>query len=140
MQVNQLTAQLSISAQLSPKELAQAAENGFTTIICNRPDQESGNEAPSEIMQTECEEHGMQWCYLPVTPQQITDQQVVEFGRLLDESAGQVLAYCRTGMRAAKLWALSQAGNLPLSEILTSASSAGYDLTDLSDRINNLAK
>jgi sulfide:quinone oxidoreductase len=51
-----------------------------------------------------------------------------------------VLAYCRTGMRAATLWALSEAPRRALPDIVAAARAAGYDLSALARRIANGGK
>ena len=45
------------------------------------------------------------------------------------------IAYCRTGMRSATLWGLSNASSTPLPEILKAARLAGYDLRGMTRRI-----
>ena len=51
---------------------------------------------------------------------------------VLEGSAGPVLCYCRSGTRSTTLWALSQAGKMPASEIIAAAAHAGYDMSHLS--------
>ena len=50
-----------------------------------------------------------------------------------------VLAFCKSGMRATSLWALSQAGKLTTEEILRQAAACGYDLAPLAPRIEERA-
>ena len=40
MAIKQLTPTLSVTAQLTPADIAQAAAMGFRAILCNRPDGE----------------------------------------------------------------------------------------------------
>ena len=42
-----------------------------------------------------------------------------------------VLGFCRSGMRAATLWALAEAENGDPNAIIGAAKAAGYDLADL---------
>ena len=51
-----------------------------------------------------------------------------------------VLAYCRTGMRSTTMWALSQAGQMPLPQIIETAAKAGFDLKGVVRRIVNGGK
>ncbi len=135
MEIHQLTSSLSVSPQLDAKDIQQLVDAGFKTVICNRPDQEGEDQPSSDEMRTACESLGIKWYYLPVNPKSLSDQQALQFGQLLDEAPSPVLAYCRTGTRCTKLWALSQAGKTDLEQIIASASSAGYDVTTLSERI-----
>ena len=42
-----------------------------------------------------------------------------------------VVAYCASGRRAITLWALSQVGERPVTEILDHAAMAGHDISGL---------
>jgi len=139
MELHELTPELSVSPQLSTEDVEKAAAAGFKTIICNRPDGESEDQPISDEIQSLCLSLGLNWHFLPVSPKDYTDQQALEFGLLLSELAGPVLAYCRTGTRCTNLWALSQAGRRDVDEIILTAKNAGYDLAKLRERIERLA-
>ena len=47
-----------------------------------------------------------------------------------------VLAFCRTGTRCTTLWALTQADEQDNASILANAEQAGYDLSQLADRLD----
>ncbi|MGE4327509.1 MAG: sulfur transferase domain-containing protein, partial [Pseudodonghicola sp.] len=55
------------------------------------------------------------------------------------DATGPVLGYCRTGTRSTVIWALGQAGTLPVDEILEKASAAGYQLDHLRPALEALA-
>ena len=101
MDLRRLTPTLSVAPQIAPDELSAAAAAGFTTLICNRPDGEQPGQPDHEAMAR-------------------------GFG---GAGHGLVLAYCRSGTRSTQLWALSQAGKRPWSEVLQAAAAAGYDLS-----------
>ncbi|MFT5706758.1 MAG: sulfide:quinone oxidoreductase [Oceanospirillaceae bacterium] len=140
MQLHQLTANLSVSPQLNVADIEQISAAGIKTIICNRPDNEGEDQPESASIREACEAQGIKWHYLPVNPKEFTDQQGIEFGQLLQEIEGPVLAYCRTGTRCTNLWALSVADKLSLDDILSTAKNAGYDVSKLSERITALAE
>ena len=140
MDIHQLTTQLSVSAQLQLEDIDQVVAAGFKTVICNRPDQEAEDQPASEEIRLACENKGLNWRFLPVNPRDYSNQQALEFGQLLKEVQGPVLAFCRTGTRCTNLWALSQAGHSDVASIANSASAAGYDVTKLRDRIEALAE
>jgi sulfide:quinone oxidoreductase len=48
-----------------------------------------------------------------------------------------VLAYCRSGLRSATMWALSQAQQVPLPQIVERGAGAGFDLKGVVRRIAN---
>lgn len=140
MDVRQLTAGLSVSPQIFAADVAKLKDMGFRSIVCNRPDGE-GTDQPvfSEIEQA-AKALGMETRYLPAESGKVTDEQGKAFGAMLAELPKPVLAYCRTGMRSTTMWALSQAGNLALPDILEHAKHASFDLSGVVRRIANHGK
>ena len=57
MSMYKLTDTLSVSAQITPQDVPQLAEQGFTAVVCNRPDGESPEQAPMEAIELAC--HGI---------------------------------------------------------------------------------
>ena len=78
--------------------------------------------------------------YLPAEPGKVTDEHAAAFAGLMAELPKPVLAFCRTGMRSATLWALAQAGSMPFPQIIERASKAGFDLKGVVRRIVNGGK
>ncbi|MGY8985260.1 MAG: TIGR01244 family sulfur transferase [Sphingomonadales bacterium] len=119
-----------VSGQIFENDLDIAKARGVTLIICNRPDNEDPNQPSSEVVKDWAEVRGMNFKNIPVTVTNIDLKAISEFGILLTEAEGSVLAYCRSGMRSCTLWALAHAAvdDLTNEEILTTAKLAGYDL------------
>lgn len=135
MPSRRLTDQLSVSPQIEPSELPAIAEQGFRTLICNRPDGEGADQPTHQQLSQAAAALGMRLHYLPVTPGQLDEASIAGFGKLLAEAPGPVLAYCRTGTRSTMLWALSQAGRQPAAQLLQTAQEAGYDISALAGRL-----
>lgn len=135
MEIKSITPSLSVAGQLSVQDLGVAASQGFKSIIYLRPDGESDDQPAREDLQAAAEANGMGWAWISVVSGKITDANVEEFGKQLDELQGPVLSFCRTGTRAATLWALGQAGKMSADKILEATSAAGYDLAALKDRL-----
>lgn len=121
---------ISVCAFVPPDRLAELAPS-FRTIINNRPDMEEAGQPDSAEIEAEARRLGLDYVHLPVVPGQFGDDQVVAFGKAVADSRGPVLAFCKTGRRAATLWALSQTGKRPVDDILASASAAGFDLSGI---------
>lgn len=130
-----LSPQLSVSPQIDPGELNALAAAGFRSIISNRPDGEDPGQPGWAEISAAARHAGMQARHVPVVPGAIGDEHVARFRAALDELPGPVLAFCRTGGRAASLWALSQAGTRPADDIISAAADAGYDLSQLRNRL-----
>src|SRR5271165_6436205 len=135
MQLRRLTNELAVAGQITPGDMQGLAAQGICSIICNRPD----GEAPGQPTYAEIEKaaaaNGIKTAYQPVVTTAISDEDAATFGGLLDELPSPVLVYCRSGMRSAALWALSQAGKLPVEDIVEAAAMAGYDLRPFLPRL-----
>lgn len=132
--------QVYVSGQISPEDLTEFAQHGFKTVICNRPDGEAMDQPAFEEIQQAASALGMKTHFLPVVSGQLQASTVEEFARVLAESEGPVLAYCRSGMRSTTLWALSQAGQHSAEDLITWAAAAGYDITPLAPRLEAALK
>ncbi len=135
MQLRKLTDELAVAGQLNAGDIPGVAAGGIRAIICNRPDGESPDQPSYSQIEKVAAENGIEIVYLPVAPNAIGDSDAEAFGKRLDELPKPVLAYCRSGMRSTALWALGQAGKLPVEDILKQAAMAGYDLTPLLSRL-----
>lgn len=130
-----LSPNISVCPQVMPHELDALADAGFRSIICNRPDNEDAGQPNWPEIARAAEAAGMHVRHIPVTPGEITDEDVARFKAALGELPGPVLAYCRSGGRAASLWALSNPESLAPDELVGTAADAGYDLSKLRDRL-----
>lgn len=67
---------------------------------------------------------------------QITDEQVAEFRDALETLPKPIAVFCRTGTRAALLWALANQANLTVDERIAIAAKEGYDLEPFRQRLS----
>ncbi len=134
MTPKKITDDLSVAAQILPDEVAELAAMGFKSIIANRPDGEGANQPSFSPIEREAQANGLPVRYIPVAGT-ISDADVAAFATALADLPKPVLAYCRSGTRCTVLWALSEAGHRPMSEILSLASAAGYDMSGVASRI-----
>ncbi|GAP34724.1 bifunctional protein tyrosine phosphatase family protein/NAD(P)/FAD-dependent oxidoreductase [Piscinibacter sakaiensis] len=137
MDIRRLTDTLSISPQISPVDLATLAGLGFRSIVCHRPDGEAADQPTFREIEQAAAACGIVARHQPVVSGKVEDAQALAFGQLMDELPKPVLAFCRTGTRSATLWALSQAGQRPLPQLLDSARQAGVDLGGVVRRLAN---
>ena len=132
-----LTPELAVSQQIAVSDAAAIAAQGFKSIICNRPDGEGADQPGFAEIAAAAAAAGVVTLHLPVASGMVTDEDAAKFGAALGELPKPVLAYCRTGTRSTTLWALSEAGRRPLTEIVSTADAAGYDLSGVAARIVN---
>ena len=139
MTFKKLTDDISVAAQISVAEVSIAAEEGFKTIICNRPAEEPGQPEAAEMTQA-IAESGMEYIFQPVVSGNVTFADVAEFGEHLQNAKKPVLAYCRSGTRCSTLWALSEAPNRDIDEIISRCAGAGYDYSGMRATLESLKK
>ena len=131
MDLRILTPDFAVAPQIAREEIAEAARLGFRTLINNRPDDEVEAGLSDAAMQAAAKEAGLAYVYLPYHPGALSPELIAGFEAALSAAEAPVLAWCRSGTRSSHLWALSQAGRLPLEEIVQTAKTVGYDLSAL---------
>ena len=139
MDIRPLAPGYAVSPQISVEDLPAIAEAGFTTVICNRPDAEVGPEQSSRAMRDAAEAVGLSFVALPLSQETLTPDNGIRQVETIADAPGPVLAYCRSGTRCTVIWALGQAGKLPVDEILQKATEAGYQLEQLRPALEQLA-
>lgn len=137
MDIRYIASDLSVSPQIMPEDLAALKQAGFRSIICNRPDGEAADQPLFAEIAHAALPFGIETYYLPAESGKVTDEQGVAFGKLLASMPKPTLAYCRTGMRSTTMWALSQASQQALPQIIAAARDAGFDLKGVVRRIAN---
>jgi uncharacterized protein (TIGR01244 family) len=124
----QLDDKMLISPQIAPEQVAEAAAQGVTMIVNNRPDGEAPDQPPGSAIAAAAQAAGIAYRHIPVAGG-FSPEQVQEMADALAASEGKVLAYCRSGTRSSYLWALARAQEgVPADEIISKAAAAGYDV------------
>ena len=126
-----LSEQLFVSPQVMPTDLERLKALGFKTLVNNRPDgEQSGQPTSRQIGDAACAA-GLGYVHVPISTKGFGAGDIEAFGEALTSSDGPVLAFCRSGMRSAMLWALSQAGRMEAHHILAATAAAGFNLANL---------
>jgi sulfide:quinone oxidoreductase len=137
MELKEISSKITVSPQVTKKDVAEIKAKGFRAIICNRPDGEGADQPSFEEINAAAKLAGIEARYLPVQSGMVTDEDVAAFRDALEELPRPLLAYCRSGTRSATLWSLSEAQSRPMSEILTATKAAGFDMSGVARRIAN---
>lgn len=124
-----VTPDFAVAAHLSLADIAEAAKQGFTRIVNNRPDGEAPDLPASAEMEAAAKAAGLTYTALPFVgplPPSVVDGTEA----WLAESNGPVLAFCRSGTRSITAWAFAsvRSGRLSPDEVIRLAGEAGYDL------------
>jgi uncharacterized protein (TIGR01244 family) len=139
MQVNRVTPQYSVAAQITVADIADIAKAGFKSLICNRPDSEIEANIYAEIMQAEAALHGMAFTYNPISNNGLTMENLTVQADVFTHTDGPVFAYCRSGTRSTICWAFIMAGKMPVRDIVSLAAAAGYNLEKQQPQLEAMA-
>jgi sulfide:quinone oxidoreductase len=135
MKLANLEKDVLVADQILSEDLKDLAAQGIKTIFCHRPDGEGADQPNFAEIAQAAKKLKIKTHYLPVVSGKISEADVTAFAQLFKESKQPVLGYCRSGMRAASLWALSQGASLGLAQTLEAGKQAGFDLSGLTQRI-----
>ena len=125
----QLDDHLSVSSQITADDVALLAQQGVVCIINNRPDGEDEGQPESDAIKAACEEHGIDYFFIPAVDRNMTDSAIESFNEAMDAYDEPIHAYCRSGTRCSILWSFSQARDKDVNDILAVAAQHGYDLS-----------
>jgi uncharacterized protein (TIGR01244 family) len=125
-----VTDDLSVAPQISVDDVAEAARQGFKTIINNRPDGEEPGQPTSAEIEAAAKAAGLTYAHVPVRGGPTPDQ-VEAVREVVDAADGPVLAFCRSGTRSIVTWSIGQAtsGAMSRGDLVGLGREAGYDLS-----------
>lgn len=138
MDLRPLDETTSAAPMIDPSDMAALAQDGVTTVICNRPDTEVPPSHQAAAMQAAAEAAGLTFVFNPIAGMALTMDAVEEQADAIDGADGKVVAYCASGTRSTILWALSRAGVMNADDILAATARAGYPLDGLRGQIEQL--
>ena len=128
MPIFQLTESLSVAAQITTQDIPNLAAQGFTVVVCNRPDDEVPGQTTMDEIEAACNAADIIFVRYPVDAINFPGPDIEGLGALFDDPGQSVLAYCRTGTRCANLWVTSQSGDAQAAAVQT-AREIGFDLS-----------
>lgn len=129
-----------VSRQLKPEDIAEAVDLGVALIINNRPDgEEPGQPAGAEI-EAAARAAGLGYVQIPIRGMGVNDASLDAFDKAVADSAGPILAYCRSGTRSTMLRAFARAkAGVEVDDIIAEAAKAGYDIAGQRQALRSLA-
>ena len=109
MQLYWLSDTIGVSDQISPEDVLELSSLGVKSIICNRPDRESGSEQPdAESIRLASKKLGIEFVFHPVESNFQTEQDASEMAKQLCKLPKPIIAYCRSGGRSTALIGLAE--------------------------------
>jgi sulfide:quinone oxidoreductase len=105
MQINKINDNYSSTGQIDTEDLNQIHESGFKTIMCFRPTSEDKENQPDQsLLKMEAHKKGIKFISIPITPGNITEENIQTFTQNFNDSDYPVLGYCRSGGRAKSIY------------------------------------
>ncbi len=94
-----------VSGQILPAQIPAVAAAGFKSIVCARPDNEDYGQPSFDEVAREAERAGIQIIHVPVSGM-VGQGAFMKFEQAMKQMPKPVLAYCRSGGRAASLYSM----------------------------------
>ncbi|MHA7879977.1 MAG: protein tyrosine phosphatase family protein [Saccharospirillum sp.] len=108
MQLTQIAPDYWVGPQVSVSDVAEAKAQGYTAIVCNRPDGEEAGQPTAAEIEAACKEAGLTFLSLPMQGPNYTQDMAQQLKSLLDGEE-KVIGYCRSGNRANVLYQAAKA-------------------------------
>ena len=107
MQTKKLDDAITVAYQIAVEDVQAIRDQGFTVLMCNRPDGEDPGQPLWEDVKSAAEAVGLKTAFLPVASREDAIAMKEPFQAAMDAADGPVFAYCRTGTRCEILWTLA---------------------------------
>ena len=107
MRIVQIAENYSVTMQIDPQDVESFAREGYTTIICNRPDGEEMRQPTSASVREACEQNGITFHMIPMRGSAVSPETLQQFRDVINNADGPILGYCRSGTRSAILWQIA---------------------------------
>ncbi len=95
---------ISIQGQITPEQVPTLIENGFKTIINNRPDGEELNQPTSAEIEAAAQQAGIAYKEISFAGTGLTQQHVEDFADYFNQAEQPILIFCRTGARSTGIY------------------------------------
>jgi len=123
MKVNE---QITVAGQITPKQLDEAARQGFKSVLNLRAADEEGFMADERHR---AEAAGLRYKNIPVKKEEISDELTTSVLKEIDELPKPVLVHCASGMRAGAMAFMHMATREGMSaeKAMSRAQESGFD-------------
>ena len=107
MSVRQIDTNYFVAGQISPENVQVLANNGFSTVICIRPDGEGWQQPKFSEIEVAAKACGLDAHYLPIGGG-IPPEHAKKMKTIMSNAKGKVLGYCASGNRATMLYQMAR--------------------------------
>jgi len=133
---NYLTAQFAIGPQIGADDFTRLAKADFRAVINARPDTEDGEFLRADEAAKLAAAAGLGYVHAPTDNHAIFETDAIDqFERALTRLPGPIFAHCKSGTRAAILWAMVAVRHQPTEEVIAQLNASGQELSFLEDEL-----
>ncbi len=141
LEITNITPQFAIAPQISDGDFEQILKLGFRSILNARPDDETGDFMSSNDAKRMASAHGLGYVHIPTANHAVFESDIIDaFENALVAVPSPVLAHCKSGTRAAILWAMVAARHRPVANVISTLNDAGQNLAFLEQELLDQAK
>jgi sulfide:quinone oxidoreductase len=140
LEIVSLTPEFAIGPQVSTKDFEPLRAAGFASVLNVRPDNELGTYPSSLDAEQVARANGLTYAHSPTENHAIFELDILDrFEQALVELPKPIFAHCKTGTRAAILWALVASRHRPVETVIATLRAAGQDLDFLEQELRDSA-
>lgn len=130
MDIRSIAPNFAVSPQIAPADVGAAVAGGYRIIVSCRPDHEAADQPTSKELSDAAKVQQSTYHAIAISAVELISQsQIQQFRALMKSETQPILGFCRTGTRAAMLWALAVVNDLGVDNVISAANAAGYDLS-----------
>lgn len=139
-----VTPDFSVSQQIFPVQMGEIKQLGYQRILAVRPDDEedADEQPPRFILEQTALQAGLGFSHIPIeSGASFPESAVRSAAHLFGAHPEKTLAFCLSGIRSLRLWALgvALAGTLSPEQVLQHAKQAGFELAQFTPHLQRLA-
>ena len=136
-----VTPDFAVGPQVVAEDLERLRAVGFASVLNARPDDETGLYLLSGDARRIATDLGLAYAHSPTENHAIFEPDIIDqFERALAELPKPIFAHCKSGTRAAILWALVAARHRPVEEVIATLRAAGQEFEFLEDELRESAE
>jgi sulfide:quinone oxidoreductase len=141
LEIVNVTLEFAIGPQISTEDFEPVRAAGFASILNLRPDDEIGTYLISKDAERLAYAVGLAYAHCPTENHAIFETEIIDrFERALVELPKPIFAHCKTGTRAAIMWALVASRHRDVENVIATLQAAGQELDFLEDELRESAK
>ncbi len=135
-----VTEDFAIGPQIVAEDLAALRAAGFASVLNARPDDEAGPYLVSAKARTLAQAAGLAYVHSPTENHAIFEPEAIDrFEAALADLPKPIFAHCKSGTRAAILWALVAARYRAVESVIATLRAAGQELDFLEQELRDSA-